>query len=1755
MNKKIISTFLCFVVVIAAFFLLPTNASAATEGYYTYEVSNGQATITDVDTSIRGDITIPSTLGGYPVTSIGNSAFSSCGGLTSVIISDSVENIGPFAFENCSSLTSITIPESVSSIGCSAFYDCYALENVYISNIASWCNIDMDVEYWTSDYYEGWDVPYRYSANPFFFANNLYINSELVTDLVIPNGVTKINDYVFLYCSGLNSVTIPDSVTTIGSYAFEECGNMNFRVSINNPSYYSDSHGVLFNKEITDLILAPNSLPNGYRIPDSVTRIAYRAFSYCQNLISIELPGNVTIIEPIAFIGCSNLKNITIPKSITAIKTDAFQDCNKLENVYISDLAAWCNIDFSIIYNRSYPEGCRYAAHPLYYAKYLYLNGRKVTDLVIPEGIPKINDYAFFSYDGLNSVTIPESVSYIGGWAFYSCESLTSISIPASTKWDSWFNPFQYSCSNLKHAAYGGTSGVSFIMQDAEVSHYQTQLQAVDNCVETYGYCPVCDIYVFWTRKENGAHNYKNGACENCGITEEVGRKRCGENVFWDIDEQGVLTISGTGDMANYDMGSQPWYYYRTFIKKVVVSEGVTSIGSSAFSELENLTDATLSDSISKVGRNAFGMCVNLTSVNLPSGICEIADYSFYCCENLTSVILPNGIQRIGSMAFYGCKTLKNIDIPDGVTTIDEGAFYNCDGLTNVVIPDSVTSISNAFYECSNLISITLPNGLTTLESSSFEGCTCLTNIIIPESVSKIKDFAFLGCSSLKNITIPGNVTSIGTYAFAGCSKLSEIVIPASVTQIDPAAFANSVALKQIFFVGAPPSMIDSFYDWSGFVYYPTNNALWTEDVMQNYGGEINWMPYYNGLTYSIQDNQVTITGYVGSESELVVPSEIEGLPVTAIGDNAFAGCTFQYIEIPATVTSLGNCVFSEENGGNINQIKFLGDAPTVVPTWGVHTDEFCDCPDPWCGYTMDGTFAYLGATIFIPAEYSEWSTIVNETYNDRIDWQIYYTTPQVPIPDGLQYTISDYKVTITGYTGSASELSIPAVIEGYPVIAIADYAFAESKISWIDIPEGVITIGDYAFCWCENLPEITIPNSVIHIGSNAFQYCTGLTYVTLGSSIQAINSSTFMGCTWLSEIMIPNSVSSIGTDAFWGCSSLQSIEIPEGVTTIGRWAFYNCTSLKSAVLPKSVTSIGEAPFNGCSSLESITIPFVGENRKTASDNNQYPLGYLFGTYSYAGGVATKQTYYRTATATTSAIYFIPASLKTVTVTDGNILCGAFEKCSNLTQIIIGDGAKVIGDSAFAYCSGLNSVSIGTGVTSISNSAFYGCSALNRICVSDGNSTYSSDVYGVVYNKAKTHLVIAPQGLQGRYVVADGVTNIFSYAFEYCSKLTEIVIPKNVTGIAYAAFNQCTALTDVYYCGEQTQWNAISVGNKNDMLLNAVLHLHDYSDFTVTVAPTFTNPGQQEMSCSLCGHQILETLAQWSAEVSQWNVSLSDDLQVNFYMNISESITDTARVRIFVGENAVTYRVSKLEKTVDGLYIASIHVAAAQMTDYIFITVLNGNHISQTMSYTVRQYADTILADMSYITYHPVVREMLNYGAAAQVYFDYEADNLSNSGITGAGSAEIPDSVELGVSVTGNAKGVNFYGASLIFRDKIAIRYYFQFNGDIAECTFSANGKVYAPMLKDGLYYIELPDILPQNLDLQISLSVTDAAGNTLSVAYCPMDYIVRMNEKGSDALKGLVKALYNYHLVAKALETEMDYGHEEPDIEPDLEF
>lgn len=266
--------------------------------------------------------------------------------------------------------------------------------------------------------------------------------------------------------------------------------------------------------------------------------------------------------------------------------------------------------------------------------------------------------------------------------------------------------------------------------------------------------------------------------------------------------------------------------------------------------------------------------------------------------------------------------------------------------------------------------------------------------------------------------------------------------------------------------------------------------------------------------------------------------------------------------------------------------------------------------------------------------------------------------------------------------------------------------------------------------------------------------------------------------------------------------------------------------------------------------------------------------------------------------------------------------------------------------------------------------------------------------------------------------------------------------------------------------------------------------------------------------------------------LKKWNISLDGNINLNYYISVDQSIASSVKVQITIAEETVSKRLSAYS-VVGGLYKIGVELAAAQLNDMVTIQLVNGTDSDTIIVSSAREYCDKILLDQSQSAYHPLIKEMLNYGAMAQKYFSYNTSYLSNIGISGTGLTAVPTSSNM-LSLSGNMSGCSFFGASLVFDSCIAVRFYF--TGNVSGVTFKVNGNTYNPVLKNGMYYIEVSDILPQNLDAQISLIATNTRGQSISVSYGPMNYIVRMNQSGNANTRNLMKALYNYHLAAKAL-------------------
>ena len=442
----------------------------------------------------------------------------------------------------------------------------------------------------------------------------------------------------------------------------------------------------------------------------------------------------------------------------------------------------------------------------------------------------------------------------------------------------------------------------------------------------------------------------------------------CGTNLTWELNDEGLLRISGIGEMDDYTCSMEdtraPWLIHRELIKEVSIESTVTTIGWSAFYFCPNLTSITIPESVTYIGFYAFQGCENLTTIVIPKSVVRIGDYAFYYCSSLTAITIPASVTSIGVYAFYECSSLTAITIPEGVTSIGNYAFEYCWNLTAITIPASVTSIGNyAFAYCSSLTTITvaegnakydsrggcnaiietnsntliagcsttiIPEGVTSIGNGAFNGCSSLTAITIPESVTSIGNGAFYVCRSLTAINIPENsqLTSIGGYAFCGCISLTAINIPESVTSIGDYAFWSCISLTAINIPEGVTSIGDfAFYECSSLIAITITIPEGVTSIEQ---GAFNGCHSLTAITIpegvtSIGDGAFYICS---SLTSITIP---EG--VTSIEVGAFSGCS----SLTAITVAEGNAKYDSRGGCNAiidtnSNTLIAGCSTTIIP-------------------------------------------------------------------------------------------------------------------------------------------------------------------------------------------------------------------------------------------------------------------------------------------------------------------------------------------------------------------------------------------------------------------------------------------------------------------------------------------------------------------------------------------------------------------------------------------------------------------------------------------------------------------------------------------------------------------------------------------------------------------------------------------------------------------------------------------------------
>ncbi len=690
--------------------VIPDSITTIGDGAFAGCTSLTSITIPDSVTSI-GEwvfvycISLTSVTIGNGVTYIGEYAFYLCYSLTSVTIGNGVTYIGDYAFAYCYSLTNITIPDSVTYVGDGAFRYCYKLIEVYnLSNleITAGSYSNGYVGYYAKSVYTSLNSKSKLSVTDDGFivyadddAGEYYLMGYTgkETDLTLPDSINghsyEIYQYAFYVYSSLISVTIPDSVTSIGDYAFIYCYKLievynlsNLEITAGSSDYgfvgyYAKEVYISLNSKsklsVTDdgfIVYADDDADEYYlmgytgtktdiTLPNSINGHDYEIYQYAFylsfSLKSITIPDNVTSIGDYAFYGCYTFANVTIGNGITYIGEWVFAYCTSLASVNIPDSVTY--IDYGAFY------GCT-----------------ALTSVTIGNGVISIGGWAFEGCTSLTSVTIGNSVTYIDEYAFAYCYSLTNITIPDSVTsigsyaFDDCYKLIEvYNLSNLEITAGSSDYGyVGYYAKDVYTSlNSKSKLSVTDDGFIVYADDDADEYYLMgYTGKETD------------------------------------LTLPDSINGHSYEI--YQWAFTMRF----------------AF------TSVSIPNSVTSIGERAFAYCISLTSITIPDSVTNIDEEAFMYCFSLTSVTIGNSVTSIGYRAFSNCSSLTSITIPDSVTSIGSYAFAYCSSLTSISIPDSVTSIgSYAFYWCASLTSVTIGNGVTSIGDSAFYRCTSLTSV------------------------------------------------------------------------------------------------------------------------------------------------------------------------------------------------------------------------------------------------------------------------------------------------------------------------------------------------------------------------------------------------------------------------------------------------------------------------------------------------------------------------------------------------------------------------------------------------------------------------------------------------------------------------------------------------------------------------------------------------------------------------------------------------------------------------------------------------------------------------------------------------------------------------------------------------------------------------------------------------------------------------------------------------------------------
>ena len=836
----------------------------------------------------------------------------------------------------------------------------------------------------------------------------------------------------------------------------------------------------------------------------------------------------------------------------------------------------------------------------------------------------------------------------------------------------------------------------------------------------------------------------------------------------------------------------------------------------------EHVTYDDVTYTVTSIGEYAFYNS-GLTSIVLPSTLLQIGEYAFHY-TGIRTIQIPASVTTIQEGAFAN-SLLESIEIPDNITEIDKDAFKSCSNLKTILldanlsgdwVPSSIESItfgehcdSIPAHICSGndrLTSVTISGNVKKIGEYAFNNCTGLKKIKLPEGLISIEDNAFQGCTGLSSIDLPQSLVSIGYYAFSSCTSLTSIVIPDNVTTIAPEAFGSCTGLTSVTIGKSVTSIFTGDYAGSAFekcsgIFSVTWNARNCQDfrssngspfgklstgiVLFSFGDEVENIPDYlcYGMTNLLSVDLPASLKRIGKRAfqncsgleDIALP---EGLQT--IDEYAFYSCSaLTSVTLPTSLRTVEQNAFRECSNLTVLDIKegveFIGD-------WAFAMNPKIET------VTVPKTVKHIGNAVFTGC-----------TGLRSIVWNVIahadFTSSSSPFNSTTVYS----EPRFTTFTFGSDVQYIPAYLCHY-----------QRKLKSVVIPDNVLSIGDYAFYYCDSLAGIHIGANVREIGqysiqstpwyktwwaaqdngevyinsvlmgyhgtmpanttvkvkkwttciaANAFSAQKNLTDISIPATVTTIGSNAFYNCTGLTSFTIPGNVKRLGSSAFSNCKNITSLTIAEGVDSIGNSAFSGCTGLTSIVIPSTLKTINSSVFSGCTGLTSITI----------SEGVQTIQNYAF--YGCKG--LTSITIPSTVVNCESNITPECSGLKSVVWNAKHCADfgysrylgekGPFSKQYNqITSFTFGEGVEKIPSGICQHFSALVSVTIPASVTSIESSAFYGCSVLPSV------------------------------------TIPEGVTYIGGSAFYGCNKLRKLTVPASVDSVGYNAFN-ATGLQQVIW--------------------------------------------------------------------------------------------------------------------------------------------------------------------------------------------------------------------------------------------------------------------------------------------------------------------------------------------------------------------